>query len=49
MLLLTAKSNGLTQEDMPDNILVISDMEFNDSNVGGLTNHEAIQKSYELN
>lgn len=47
LVLDTAKRNNLKQEDMPTSILVISDMEFNDSNVWWLTNYEAIQQQYE--
>jgi hypothetical protein len=31
---------------MPESIIVISDMEFNDSEVGWLTNHKAIEHNY---
>lgn len=47
LVLDTAKRNNLKQEDMPTSILVISDMEFNDSDVWWLTNYEAIQQQYE--
>jgi len=47
LVLDTAKRNSLKQEDMPTSILVISDMEFDCSNVWWLTNYESIQLQYE--
>jgi hypothetical protein len=46
LVLQTAIKNKLPQSDMPSTIYVISDMEFNDSQVGGLTNHEVIKLKY---
>lgn len=47
MLLKTAVKNKTKQADMPTKIYMISDMEFNSSNVGGShTNFEVIQRKY---
>jgi hypothetical protein len=46
LVLSTAIKNRLPQSDMPDTIYVISDMEFNDGHVGGLTNHEILKLKY---
>ena len=43
-LLLFGERHGLTDEDMPEMILVISDMEFN--SVGRMTNMEKIERAY---
>lgn len=48
-ILYTAMTKGCSQEDMPEMIFVISDMEFNDSNVGGSrleTNFDSIDKRF---
>lgn len=47
MLLRVAMQNGIPQSDMPESIFVISDMEFDDSNVGGrTTNFDVIKRKY---
>lgn len=59
MVLNKAKANGLTQDDMPTSILIISDMEFDNATRSGnsgwgsrtgtvpVTNFEAIKEKYE--
>lgn len=46
LILNKAVENGLPQSDMPDTILIISDMEFNPAWMGK-TNYETIQMMYE--
>jgi hypothetical protein len=46
LILNKAKQAGLPQSDMPDTILIISDMEFNPAWMGK-TNYETIQMMYE--
>ena len=41
-----AVENSVPVEDMPNYLLVISDMEFNDPNIDGLTNLEATRKMF---
>ena len=45
LVLSRAKSNNITEEDMPKNILVISDMEFNEAD-DNRTNFEYVQDLY---
>ena len=44
MILDKAKQSSLSQEDMPDKVIVISDMQFN--HAGSSTNFQAIEKQY---
>lgn len=46
MVLRKAIESKVSSEEMPTMILVLSDMEFNDSNVGGLTAQEMIEMEY---
>ena len=46
LILSTAKQNDTPEDEMPDVIYIISDMEF-DRSCEGDTNHEAISKKYE--
>jgi hypothetical protein len=45
MILSVSKLNNLTQQEMPKNIFIFSDMQFNDTNTG-CTNFEEIEKKY---
>lgn len=45
-LLDVAKKNHLSQADLPSTVLMISDMQFNTSNVRGLTNYEMWVKMF---
>lgn len=46
-LLDVAKKNRLSQSDLPTTVLMISDMQFNSSNVRGVTNYEMWVKMFE--
>lgn len=48
LLLAVGIRDRVPQEEMPSTIYVISDMEFNDSCVRGLTNHKALELKYTL-
>ena len=48
LILNSAKSNNLTQEDMPETIFIVSDMQFNCAVPGNtMSNFEAIERKYE--
>lgn len=47
LVLNSAVDNNLTQEDLPDYIIILSDMEFDDPDIGGkYTNFEAIKRKF---
>lgn len=47
LLLLTARDNHLSQEDLPDYVIILSDMEFDDYDVGWRrTNFEVIKSKF---
>ena len=50
LILKSALDNHLTREDLPDYVLVLSDMEFNDPEVWGhRTNFEMIKRKFSMN
>ena len=50
LILSSALKNKLKREDLPDYLLILSDMEFNSSDVGGNeTNFEMIQRKFRMN
>jgi hypothetical protein len=48
LILSRAKEFGLKNEDMPDRLIVISDMQFNSADNKYVTNHENIKKKYKI-
>lgn len=46
LVLDTAVKNQLEQKDLPEQIVVISDMEFNDPSIDGKTNHQVLTKKF---
>ena len=50
LILKSALDNHLTREDLPDYVLILSDMEFNDADVWGYrTNFEMIRRKFSMN
>lgn len=48
LVLSTATRNSLSQDDMPEYLLVVTDMEFNSPNInGGRTNFEVLRRKYQ--
>jgi len=48
LILNTALSNKLTQNDLPDTILILSDMQFNANVVGGMTNYDTARLKFKI-
>jgi hypothetical protein len=46
VLLQRATSHSVSQENMPETLLIISDMQFNSGNIGGKTNLEVMREQY---